>query len=690
MFDNLLNFFRRIGGESRSGNPDLAANYAFSNTTELIEALSATPTASGMLVTPYTAQQSAAVFACVRLLSETIAALPKHITKTDGDQRLMATEHPLYDLLHRSPNPEMTSYSFFELLMRHLLLRGNFYAQIVTDERTGKIEELWPLHPDYVLVRRDVNTREILYDVMTVAGKVTLSAGKVLHIKSFSENGLVGLSIIQMMRQSIGKAISADEFGARFFKNNAKPGGYWTIPPGQSDEDIKKWKESLLAILGGLYNAHKAAVVEDGYKFNEVSINQRDSQFLETIQAGITDIARGFRIQPHKIGDLTRSTNNNIESQNIDFVNDTLMPWIVRIKQELKRALLPSFELKIYHIEFDLEHLLLGMMKDRYTCYNMAIQGGWMTRNEARRKENMNPLEGLDEPMAPLNMAQIGDKDPAKAKGSDGEDWADGEARDGLPVKPLEHNSGHVKRAKKKDPREVIKRRLKLRASYRSLIHDCATRIMKRECEDVGRIAKRCLGNRTAFDLERDLADYYAKHGEFMRTAMTPVLRTYFQQMADACAAEIGVEDYDIDIDGLVETYLDAFIARHNGSAQGQLNNLARKGGDEDPLEMIEERLEEWMDKSPDKIADNEGVRGEGFLAKALFLACGISTLRWVCGAKACPICLEMEGKTCGIESNFVDRGESVNVEDGDDLTSQTSIAAPPLHGGCSCGVVAD
>lgn len=684
----------RKRAESRA-NPDMGSNFPVSGYSELTEQLSL-PSNAGAVVSPLTAQQSSAVFSAVNRLAWSVATLPKTIINRSPKGRREAPEFYLYDLIRYQPNPEMSSFTFFELLMRHLLLRGNFYAQININPRTGLIQELWPLHPDYVRVRREQNVGKIVYDVVAVGGVVTIPASQMLHIKSLSENGLVGLSIIQMCRQSIGLAISADEFGERFFRNNSKPSGYWKYPLGVKADDIEAFKKSMQTLYGGTYNAHKVAVVQDGYSFNQLQFNQRDSQFLETRQFQVREVARIFNMPPHMLGDLEKATFSNIEQENISFWTHTLQPWIARIKQEVNRSLISSDDRKAFSFDFDLSKLLAGDMKTQFECFSIARNGGWMSVNDIREKLDMNPVDGGDVYLAPLNSAALStfedQQDVLEAAVEKGE--AGNDAEDQPTETPSEQNSASdvpETRAKRPEPREAARRRLKLRDSYRPLIHDAAVRCIKREVADVKAVANRCFSHRSSADFEKELTASYEKLGDHFRTVFTPILKTYFAHLAEAGAEELGVSDYQIDIDELVSSYLSAFVARHNGSAMGQLNQLAGNTDGMDPLSLIEQRLEEWTEKSPDKIENNESIRGEGYMFKMLALACGVTKLRWNASATACPHCQEMNGKVCGVETSFMDAGDSVDGGgDSGEMECYSSVSNPPLHGGCSCFISAD
>ena len=345
-------------------------------------------TSSGKAVNERTAMQTSAVYSCVRILAESVAGLPLHIyERTVNGSKAINTEHPLYRLLHDEPNREMTSFVFRETLMSHLLLWGNGYAQIIRDGR-GFPVALYPLLPDRVSVDRD-KSGEIVYTYQSDKGQVKLRREQVLHIVALGFDGLVGHSPIAMAKNSIGMALATEEYGASFFANGANPGGVLEHPGVLKDRD--KLRESWQSQFSGA-NSHKLAVLEEGLKFHQISIPPEQAQFLETRKFQLNEIARIFRIPPHMIGDLEKSSFSNIEQQSLEFVKYTLDPWVVRWEQSLQQALiLPSEKGRIF-IKFNLDGLLRGDYQSRMQGYSTGIQNGFMSVNDVRGLEDMNLL----------------------------------------------------------------------------------------------------------------------------------------------------------------------------------------------------------------------------------------------------------------------------------------------------------
>jgi len=355
-------------------------------------------TSAGKPVNEHTAMQMTAVYSCVRILSETLAGLPLHVYRyNDSGGKEKYLKHPLYKLLHDEPNPEMTSFAFRETLMSHLLLWGNAYAQIIRNAR-GEVIALYPLMPNKMTVDRDSKGRLFyLYsrtsdDAPTLGedSQVYLSPSEVLHIPGLGFDGLIGYSPIAMAKNAVGLAIATEEYGAKFFANGAAPGGVLEHPG--TIKDPQKVKESWNAAYQGSQNAHRVAVLEEGMKYQPIGISPEQAQFLETRKFQINEIARIFRVPPHMLADLEKSSFSNIEQQSLEFVKYTLDPWVVRWEQSMCRALLMESEKPIVFIKFNVDGLLRGDYVSRMSGYATARQNGWMSANDIRELENLDRI----------------------------------------------------------------------------------------------------------------------------------------------------------------------------------------------------------------------------------------------------------------------------------------------------------
>ena len=373
-------------------------------------------TTSGKAVTERSAMQMTAVYSCVRILAEAVAGLPLHLYryKEDGGKE-KALDHPLYLLLYDEPNPEMSSFVFRETLMTHLLLWGNAYAQIIRNGK-GEVIALYPLMPNRMVVDRDIHG-QLYYqytrsteEAPTMKGvTVNLPPSDVLHIPGLGFDGLVGYSPIAMAKNAIGMAIACEEYGAKFFANGAAPGGVLEHPG--TIKDPQRVRESWQSTFGGSGNSNKIAVLEEGMKYTPIGISPEQAQFLETRKFQINEIARIFRIPPHMVGDLEKSSFSNIEQQSLEFVKYTLEPWLVRWEQSIQRTLFSPEEKKRYFAKFNVEGLLRGDYASRMNGYATARQNGWMSANDIRELENMDRIpaeEGGDLYLINGNMLPLG------------------------------------------------------------------------------------------------------------------------------------------------------------------------------------------------------------------------------------------------------------------------------------------
>ena len=355
---------------------------------------------AGKVVNERTAMQMTAVYSCVRILAEAIAGLPLFVYKYGADgSKEKYLDHPLWRVLHDEPNPEMTSFVFRETMMNHLLLTGNAYAQIIRNAR-GDVVALYPLMPDRMTVDRDSQGR--LYyryrkssdDAPEVSKNkphdLILAPSDVLHILGLGFDGLVGYSPIAMAKNAVGLAIAAEEYGAKFFANGAAPGGVLEHPGTLKDPE--RIRESWQSTFGGSANSNKIAVLEEGLKYTPIAISPEQAQFLETRKFQINEIARIFRVPPHMLADLEKSSFSNIEQQSLEFVKYTLDPWVIRWEQAMNKSLLLESEKRDVFTKFNVDGLLRGDYQSRMTGYATARQNGWMSANDIRQLENFDRI----------------------------------------------------------------------------------------------------------------------------------------------------------------------------------------------------------------------------------------------------------------------------------------------------------
>lgn len=633
---------------------------------------------AGVNVTQQSALTYTAVYACVRILSETVASLPLHVNRrlsNGGKER--APDHYLYYLLHDSPNDEMTSMELRETLMAHLALWGNAYAEVEYN-RAGRVHALWPLRPDRMRVTR---TRgELIYHYRVNAGdpETPIAANNVMHLRGLAHDGIMGYSPIALARLSVGLGQAAEEFGARFFGNDARPGGILKHPGALTEEGHMRLRKSWESRHGGLSNSHRTAILEEGMDYQQIGIPPEDAQYLETRRFQVQEIARIYRVPPHMLADLERATFSNIEHQSLDFVTHTLRPWLVRLEQRMNQQLLTPAEQQQYFIEFLVDGLLRGDIDSRYRAYATARQNGWLSANDIRKLENMNPVEGGDVYLVPLNMV------PANQVGSLG-----GSVERAAP--PAETRAAAELETRQ---RAAGAQRNRLQQAYVRIYRDVLARILRREINDVGAAAQRLLPRLDLAQFAQFLVDFYGEHESFVRDQISAVTSSYIDVVAAAAADEIGAEPPTLT--NFIDSYLDAYAARHSARSAARLRRalalgeFTGNGAPADPLAAVEEVFDDWREQRPAGDALDETVRANNAAAIAVYAASGILAKRWLSFGDSCPYCTALNGQTVGFSVNFINAGQAFGGDSGiPPLVPARSVGHPPAHRGCDCIVVA-
>lgn len=358
---------------------------------------------SGVSVSPAQSISYSAVLACVRVISETLASLPLITYEQQGRLKQRAKTFPLYSVLHDAPNERLTSFELRELLQIHLIMWGNAYCEIEYNGQ-GQVTALWPLLPWQMQAGKTLSG-ELAYRYTPPEGSAkTLPAFRVWHIRGLTFDGIMGLALTDLGREAIGLGIAAQDYGSTFFGNGARPGGILEHPGVLGDDAHDNLRKSWNAAHGGLDKANRIAILEEGLKYVQTGVPPEAAQFLGTRKYQRSEIAGILRVPPHMIGDLEFATFSNIEHQQISFVVDTMRPWLVRWEQSIQFHLMSSADRQRYFVEFLIEGLLRGDTASRYSAYAIGIQWGWMSANEVRELENLNPRDGGDNYLTPLNM----------------------------------------------------------------------------------------------------------------------------------------------------------------------------------------------------------------------------------------------------------------------------------------------
>jgi len=623
--------------------------------------------ASGQPVTPENALHIIAVYSAIRLLAESVGSLPLIVYERlpNGGKR-RAVEHPLYRLLHDAPNDEMTAVVFRETLQAHLGAWGNAFAQIVRD-RGGRVMALWPLRPDRMTVTRNA-AGQLEYHYEGV--REPFAADEILHIPALSFDGLVGYSPISLARQGLWLLQAAEAYGARFFENDARPGVVLKHPGKLSEDAYKHLKSSWEEAHSGVDKAHKPAILEEGMDISTVGIPPQDAQFLETRKFQIAEIARLYRIPPHMLGDLDRATFSNIEQQGIEFVVYTLRPWLVRWEQAIWLRLLTPAERKRYFVEHLVDGLLRGDVKSRYEAYAIGRNGGWLSANDIRELENMNPIEGGDAYWTPLNMMpKEGQRASTEQRGAN---------------------------AERREREARVAARRKLIEMHDEALRDAFERVVRREANDVANAARKYLGKGDVLGFLTWLDAFMEQHAAWMQDKLRPVFLAYGRAVADAAASEAagasgvpaGTQGAPQGVEGFVDEYLQTLAARWTGSSAGQVRALANESDASAALDAVTARMEEWRATRADKETRWNAHRLNNAVAKWVFAALGVKHLVWVTYDKSCPYCQRLDGQVVGIEGWFVAKGEVLpGDESKPEFVVRQWVGHPPLHTGCDCTI---
>ena len=647
---------------------------------DLAKSLRGDPSWSGLDVDRASALSIAAVWACVRVVSEALASLPCILyRRTDGGKE-RAEDHWLYRLLHERPNDEQSPFNFKEQLQGHVVLQGNAYAQ---KERTegNTVKNLWPLDPDKMKVSRNKGGK--IYTYTRNGVDTVLNANQVLHIPGLGHDGLQGYSVLAMCKQVFGSALAANRYGAEMLKNDSTPNGFISLAGKLRDEKaLKRMQASWEEAHKAWGNKRKMAILEEGATFQSLSIPPDDAQFLETKKFTVNEIARIFRVPPHLIGDLEKATFSNIEHQAIEFVVHTMRPWLVRWEQAISQQLLSAVDRKKYFVEFKVDALLRGDATARWTAYRTAREIGALSANEIRAMENMNPIEGGDMYFVPMNWvpADLAEEAALSSPAPAGD----------VPEEPEEE-------PEEKSIREVrslrsAQARHRIAGSFVRLFADATSRVLSKEIRELKKGMEKYLGTRTLEEFDLFLDEMYRDFPEYIRKQMTPVYRSLAEAVKGELADEIGIDGGLVsENEEFIRSFVTIFLERHIGTSRKELRTAIERSVEVgvDAVDELSKKLDYWETARPSRTANNETVRGSNAFAKSVYILAGVTHLRWVAlGSKVCPYCQQLNGSVVGVEQTYVMPGDVLDAAPAE-MNVQSNIGHPPLHTGCVCQIVA-
>jgi HK97 family phage portal protein len=506
---------------------------------------------------------------------------------------------------------------------------------------------------------------------------------QVLHIRGLGFDGIMGYSPIAIARQAVSLGLATEEFGGTFFGNGATPGGVLEHPGIMDDTSYERLKNSWEARHKGLENSSRVAILEEGVKYHQIGIPMDDAQFLETRRFQKEEIAMVFRVPPHMLADLEKATFSNIEQQGLSFIVNSMLPWFVRWEQRVSLSLLLPRERRQYFAQFLVDALQRGDIKTRYDAYAVGRQWGWLSINDVRELENMNPISGGDEYLLPLNMVPLGKEPPPAPAAS---------------ARSLPCTCGGNHDVEERDLVErrasAINRRHKAIRTHWPLYRDVAARVLRREANDVRNQAKKLM-QRSLADFYNWLDDYYAEHSQFTTRQFAPLAKSYGALVASAAQEEIGAPDEGItdDLQRWINSYLASFGTRMAEISKSRIKGALERAQEEnlDPVETLDQELSGWDQTRADDTANWESVRFNNGLAVTAFIANNIIKLRWATfGESTCPYCRSLAGKVVGVSDFFLQGGEEFNPDGADrPLTVTGNVRHAPAHDGCDCLTVA-
>lgn len=497
-------------------------------------------TVSGETVSAEHSLTLGSYYAALRNISEDVAKMPLITYRRLGDEgKEKAEDHSLFRILFLEPNSEMSSIEFRETMQHWALGWGGGYAEIERNS-TGEPVALWPIHPSRVRVKRDPDGN-IFYRVtgsdislcdfgINDFNGVDIQADDMFHIHGLGPNGITGYPLSVLAAEGVGAAKAAQVFGASFFGNGMSISGTYTHPETLSEEAANNLRKGLTGKFVGPRDANKFMLLEEGITFNPLTIPPEQAQFLETKRFDVEEIARWFRIPPHKIGHIDAAPRASVEQQSIEYTNDTLLSWTVRWEQEIQLKLVSEDEQSEIFAMHEFDVLLRTNQKERYEAWSIGLMNSFLTVNEVRLRENLNPVEGGDEVMRPLNMVSgegVGD-----TPGRTGVD-----NRGAAAMLPAPDIDADVERCKKRMAR---------------MFADATARMLSREVNAAKRAETACGGDAKAFVDRMD--KFYAKHIYDVSAALEPASEAMAEELLSITGTAAGTNSV---ITGYAQAHID-------------------------------------------------------------------------------------------------------------------------------------
>jgi HK97 family phage portal protein len=657
-------------------NPENPSTSLANPASWLVDVFASAPSRSGAVVDEKTALYNTAVMACVRVLAETIATLPLHIYRQDGQNKEVDRTHPVALLLGQ-PNPEMDAVQFRETMMGHVLSWGNAYAEIERDG-AGRPVRLWILPPDRVTPQR--RSDGSLFYIASFGGRsFVLEQDQMFHLVGLGWDGVLGYSPIRMHREAIGLSQATESFGSSWFGNGSRPSGVLTHPGALSQAAKENLKRSWDTAHSGLSNSQRVAVLEEGIKWEAIGIPPEDAQFLETRKFQVEEIARIYRVPLHLIQHMEKSTSwgTGIEELGQGFITYSLSPWLVRWEQRIGSRLISERERGSVYAKHSLEGLLRGDSAKRAEFYSRMMGIGALSVNDVLELEDRNPIPDGDARFVPLNWVPLSQAvaPPTPA-----------------PAEP--QNEARALPAERRMTEASEERALELRAIQQSahlpLFVAAAERLNRWELAGLRAALKRAIESKNL----QSLGDWVGENVPAARAQASrqfgPVVGAYGRIVAQHMIDQWGPGDVPEDqLEQFLREYVDGLGARWTNQTLRTVRGRIASGGEDTDgiVEQLEGDFQRWEQERSQDFAAGEIVQNAGAVTKFAAGALGYLALRWVANSTACPACKALNGRVVRTDQTFVAEGETVGIGD-HSFSSSRNIGHPPLHGGCSCAVV--
>ena len=639
------------------------------------------PTYAGTRVNRDTALSLSAIFNAVLQISQMMASTQMVMyERIDENSKRRVRDHPTAFVFNGKANEIMTSYIFKEISTQHILLKGNAYSFKVTD-RTGDVVGLLPIDPDLMKPKREKG--RLVYEFKPRGNKPAIIYPKesIFHIPGFGYDGLQGYSVLKLANNSFGTALASEEHAGRTFSNGGTLRGVLKHPGKFQDrnEAIKNIRESWQKVYAGPGNQGKVAILEEGMDFQPMSMNPEELQMLESRTFNVTEIARWFNMPPHKLKELSRATYDNISSEQLSYYVDTLLPHFVRWEQHALYECIDADEWDKYYFEFTIDNILRADVETRNKAYEIQRRNGILNANEWRRKDNMNPIDGKggDDYFIPLNWTKMGEEiKPPKDE-------------DITALEDTENNT--IRQLVVPKQRSILDHRRKVAESYRESFKKIISTILNHDRKDILKIANDNFQGRSIATFNEDIDTYYRNRFPQVRKKYATVYIPFLNEIYPIAMEEINAEG---EPDALADQYTDEFIDNSSvaflASSRGQIKQVARVALEkqEDPVEAVEKRLDEWDEKRPDKIAHQETIDGECGGAQFIYFQNGFKT-RWVTHGESCPYCKALDGRAISQGGAFLNAGQSFEpfgAENGP-LNIRRTVRHPQAHAGCDCQI---